>query len=358
MDFKFGKIDNILFIGSGQCGVTIAESLLNKYGEIISRQNKLFFNTNQDTKTPELVPLKLGDSFLGSGREIKIVMEKIIPPNKELIKKMVDLKLTPKINTVVLINSLGGASGSSINYHIVKEILLPYKETRDINIIVACILPSQAEGVPATSNSAFMISQYHNLSSKITIIPIENDKSYKQPKTGESTFYSTNQFILDTLYNVLDYEHFLGLPKENGYNTLDKQEYSRIMSPSDGFLIYCKVRDNEIEKLDSALSNFDLATAKKMVVLFRTVKGRSVTLDKIQLLDKMFPAVVKIVAESESEKDNTVEIIANGCDLPNSFAINVSMVVNRVVSLKEKKIQSKIKNKEALAQAKGNLLSL
>lgn len=348
---------SILFIGAGQAGCTLTQQLVQKYGDDFSRGNRLYLNSFSDNADiTDIIKLKVGDEFSGSGRDIKVVNEKIIPPNAKMIKEKVESKLTDNIDTVVLLNSVGGATGSSTNLHILSEILIPFKEKRNINIVACLILPSLCEGIPASSNAAYSLQQFYKYSGYVTIFPVDNDKSYRTPSKGETSFFATNNFIIDSLYKMLDYHNFVGTPKKGGVNTLDVNEYNRIMLPANGFTVYTKFSD--LEHIESILSTFDINTAKKMVVLFHTEEGNFVTLEQLQKIDKTFPNVVKITAESQSEQGagDYVEIIANGVELPASFSINTEIVVTKINTLNESKKEAKIKNKEGFKGVKASKL--
>ena len=345
-----------LIIGSGQTGTTLVNELTQKYWKDCT---SLFFNSNDDVATiPNLIKLRVGKEFAGSGRDLTYVSEVIIPQNETLIKEKVKEKLTDNIKTVVLVNSTGGASGSGTNLWIIRNLLIPYLEKRNIAIISVMILPSTAEGMPQTSNSAYLMSQYYSLSKYISLVPIENDIVYRPPAEGESSFQATNAFIIESLRKILDYDIFLGKPKVGGINTLDSAEYGRIVLPSDGFIVYTKVAENDIDKLSNQLSSFDLNSAKKMIVMFRTGKSKHVSFDMIRKIDNIFPNVVKISSESENENsDETfIEILANGLAIPSAFSINTELIVGRVNSLNEAKKDSKVKNKIAFKNVKGKSL--
>jgi hypothetical protein len=355
------KQKETLIIASGQAGVRLGEIFKNKHKYA---DNILFFNTNKDDDVKDVNLLDTGEGADGSGRDPGIVIKTIIPKNESMIKdKVTDaLKAEKGVKTVVLLNSIGGGSGSAINYHIIKNILIPFKgKDRNIDIISIMVLPFKSSGNPNNSNAAFMINQYYKFIDKISIIPVENDKIYKAPTQGNNTFDDTNENICSILSKIVNYEYFLGKTKDGGLNTLDRNEHSRIFSPSDGFLCYSKVKLNAISDVESVLNNFNIMTCKKLIVMFRTPDGTAADLNLINDLDSIFSNQVKIFVESSLDKDEEpyIEILANGVLLPDYFESNLDTILTRVEKLTEKKESDKGKNSKNLSRAKNkNLLGL
>jgi len=355
------KQKETLIIASGQAGVRLGEIFKNKHKYA---DNILFFNTNKDDDIKEVNLLDTGEGADGSGRDPGIVIKSIIPKNESMIKDKVTeaLKLEKGVKTVVLINSLGGGSGSAINYHIIKNILIPFKaKDRNIDIISIMVLPFKSSGNPNNSNAAFMMNQYYNFIDKISIIPVENDKIYTKPTDGNNTFDDTNDKICSILSTIVNYEYFLGKTKTGGLNTLDRNEHSRIFSPSDGFLCYSKIGMNEISKVESLLNNFNIMTCKKLIVMFRTPDGKSADLNLINDIDAMFSNQVKIFVESSLDKDAEpyIEFLVNGVLLPDYFEGNLETILDRVDKLTQNKEDDKGKNSKNLSRAKNkNLLGL
>jgi hypothetical protein len=347
--------EKICLIGCGQAGARSSVTFAESFG--IS--NTLLFNTTKDDSYKELNILKNenGDEF-GSGRNPMYTLENVIPINEDFIKQKV-VKSVAGCNSVILFTSLGGGSGSAISYHIIKNILIPMKETNEnLKIYLVGILGFKHEGNPVCSNGIAMLNMFYSLTKDISIFPVQNDISYEEGT--ENTFDTTNKKIVDTIFNVLDYEYFLGKHKSDGIGTLDLREFQRVTGPSNGFLSYISSSLDEFNIKENPLNNFPIKTATSMIVMFRTKEGEAVNLNYLKKLEEMFPNALRIIAESkvENNEESTVDVIVNGLELPDDLMKQAEETIQKVTNLKEDKKEIKKKNKSNLKLGKKTLFKI
>lgn len=334
----------VLVIGSGQAGCRLSSQYAKKY----NFNNLLLFNTSKDNSDLQrVVLLKTGKFAEGSGRNPRITLEQVIPANEELIRNKINQKIESRnIVQIILFNSLGGGSGAAINYYIMNNILIPLKQFRELNIYSVPIFGFKHEGPPITSNQLVMLQMYFSLTGYVTIMPFQNDKCYI--KDSKSTYKKTNDFICDSVHKCLDFEYFSGKDKVGGLNTLDRKEYSRMTSPSNGFLIF-KIFDNNKNFRDSNEGEFSIRKAKSLIIMFKTKKSESVDIKILEQLHNVFPDQKRIVAESIADKgDGYVEVIANGIPIPENFSKEYKQVLKSVEKNKQAEKKDKIKSKTTL----------
>jgi len=358
-----------LFIGSGQAGCRVVNEFIEKYGD--NHFSKLLFNTAQDNEIKGTIYLKDKlNKFSGSGKNPLNTLEKIIPENNILIKEAVESKIE-NIDKVVLINSLGGGSGSAINYHIISDILIPYKEEKkDIKILSAVILPFKMEGNPCNSNSVAMLNSYYKLTKHIVLIPIDNNFIFGNQENV--TIENINELICEVLASLIDYNSFVGDVKQNGIGSLDENEFNRVLSPHNGFLLYNemliksfikKCEDGSLEYFrDNFFNNFDMTTSSSILFLFRTGNNESIPIIYLDKISKIFNNQLKIFAECSEyipgENGGLVAIVANGVALPKSFMDNANNIVNLVVTRKSEIKEKGKSNKESLKIGKKSLFRM
>jgi cell division GTPase FtsZ len=343
--------DTTLVIGSGQTGTRLASIFSNKY----KYTKRIFFNTNNDDDISDIILLNSGDNKGGSGRNPEYTMSDVMPRYEEKIKKsFIDMfEKNKDITNVVLMNSLGGGSGSGINYWILKNILIPYRKERNINIISVVVLPIKFEGNPANSNSLVMMNMYYSLSKDVSIIPVDNNFL----RSKFDSFEDMNNHICEIIYRIINYDSFVGTSKTGGLGTLDENEVERICQPNNGFLSYYELYQKNIEDIIYSLNQFDPITCKSLIVLFKTPKDKNVSIETLNHIDKLFTNQVKILAESEG-KEFKIEFICNGINLPSSFEQDVDNVISKISNLKESKSKDKQENKQKVAKATKNLLKI
>lgn len=355
----FSDLGNTLIIGAGQTGIRIASMFRDKYN--YDKKNVLLFNTNPDDDIKGVTLLHTKNRIDGSGRNPQYTLETIIPQNEIELRDTVEKQLRDNdIGSVILFNSLSGGSGSAINYFIASEILIPFKANiaKTFDIVSVVINPFSYEGNPAVSNSMAMLNMYFSLTKDISIIPIENDIAYKESK-GANTFEATNDLISDIVFKTINYDYFLGKPKTEGLGTLDRKEMSRIVEPANGFLAWSKVDIKDLKKISNPLNSFNVATAKKMIVMIRTPQSQSIDLKILERFNNEYPSILKIYAESESENENIeIEMIANGINIPESHVKKVNETVENIQNLKTMKKEDKKTNKQTVKVSKNKMFNI
>jgi len=347
---------DVLIIGSGQTGVRLAAIFRDKYQ--YPKENCLLFNTNNDDDVKNLVILHNRHGFDGSGRNPMFTLETIMPQNEPMLRETVPPKLK-KNNKIILFNAVSGGSGSAINYWLLKEILIPYsKQQRKLDIVSVVVFPLKFEGNPAISNSLAMLNMYYSLSSYISILPVENQKVFYSAK-GQNTFEATNDYLTEIVFKSVNHQYFLGTPKPDGIGTLDKKEVSRILEPANGFLGYAEVDPEKLSKIENPLADFDIRTCKKLIIMIRTPKNKSLDLELLNEFDRLFPEQVKIFSESYSEEDKiTIDILANGMDVPPKYQEGITSTVEKIEHHKEVKKEAKKSNKETVRAAGKKLFKI
>lgn len=308
----------ILVIGSGQCGI----SVLSEYKKSYDLSNYLYFNSAKDNGSLSGVNyLKANHVDLeGSGRNPRVTLEKIIPGNEEMIKEKVSAKIeSGKTKQVVLISSAGGGTGAILNWWIIKNILLDLREKMGLKIYVALVFGFQSEKNPVVGNGAIQITNfYYPLMNEISVVPFMNDEIFVEG--GSRTYQKTNDHICDVINKIIDFNSFAGKTKENGFNTLDKNEFFRMTQPDNGFISYRRIDLQDIELIENENFVFDIKKSKSLIVMYRTSQNRSINKDVIDQLANIFPFQKRIVAESLSVNGrNYIEIIGAGIPIPEYF---------------------------------------
>jgi len=348
------KVDTMI-IGSGQAGCRLASAYREKFE--YDENNVLLFNTASDDAMAKLTLLQEGGQYEGSGRNPLVTLEKIVPPNTSVIKHKIREILNRRVKTVILFNSMGGGSGSAINYHIMKDILIPHTNT-PINIVCIIVFPFAAEGNPCNSNALAMLNMYYSLCNDITIIPVENDIAYERGVSN--TFDKTNEKISNQINMMINYDNFVGEPKVGGIGTLDKREFSRIIAPSGGFLLYTTLHGKfEADAIESKLSSFGANRGKSMIMLFRTLDNTIVDMSLLNKINGMFPEQLKIIAESRGKSGGmSIDVLTNGVPIPEKFSHRADEVIAKVDELKARREKDKKASRDIIKKGLRSLINI
>ena len=340
------KQKSLLCLGTGGCGCRLAQLYSQKF-----KTKSILFNTAEtDVESEDVILLKDDkDNSSGSGRNPLFTLQTVAPKNKDLMVKKFD-NVIKDVDRIITFSSSGGGTGLPLLSYIVDKILSKY----NIPIYSIIILPFKSEGNPQCSNSVIMIKKFMEKCSKyVTPMLLRNDTIYVE---GErTTFDLTNESVVDFTDRIFTYDKFNGQRKNNSISTLDEQEFNRILEPANGFLSVNVVRLEDFK--DSPISeNYNLNSAKKMLIMFQTngIGGKlKYTIDK---LHEMYPSPVKIVAESKGK--NIVKVLSNGLELPKFYANDISDVLKNIKTHKKKVKDSKTKFKTATKKINDSLLKI
>jgi hypothetical protein len=201
-----------------------------------------------------------------------------------------------------------------------------------------------------------MMNLYSQISDKVTILPIQNDKIYINGE--KSTFDITNKRICENVCKLIDYDTFVQDPKDDGLGALDKNEFVRITAPIGGFMSFAESEMGSFNLENSPLNNFNIKTASTMIIMFRTKDNRSVDMNIIKKIEETFPKAMKIYAESRSVYEEKIEILFNGVELPEEFQTDAEETIVKVSNLKENKKQVKKNVKSSAKIGKKSLFSI
>jgi len=349
---------DMILVGSGQCGGRLANTFMERFS--VPKKNVVCFNTAEDNKFDNQILLKSEhNEEAGSGRNPLYTLETILPRHKDKLRQELEKKIEEYgARTFILFSSMGGGSGSAINYYILNEILIPLKEIHHLNLFLVPVFGFKHEGNPINSNGVAILNLYTSIYKDVTILPIQNDVVFEDGKVD--TFDVTNNKICDNLRKVLDFDFFLGTPKSNGLGTLDKNEFRRITAPQGGFLSYTECSPDDFTFEDNPLNNFDIKTATSIIVMFRTKPKTTVDIKHLKKLEELFPNALRILCESVSEDNKSkVEIIVNGLEMPEKEFLQIAETTyKKIGNLKEERKEIKGKNKKTSKLGKKNLFNI
>jgi cell division GTPase FtsZ len=335
----------LLVIGSGGCGCRLAELFSKEY-----KVKKVLFNTAEtDVECNDVILLKdsNGKSF-GSGRNPLVTLNEIAPINEELLKESIEKAISFDVERIITFSSTGGGTGLPLISYITNNIL----KNKNIPINSILIAPFKSEGNPQNSNSIRMITKFIEKCGKyVSPLLLQND--WIHTRGDKSTFDNTNKSIVEFIYKIFDYKHFIGTIKEGSISTLDENEFNRIMEPTMGFMSVDIVKLSDFNE-ESLCKYYNLNSAKKMIILFQT--RDPLPIEYVEKIHEMFPSPIKIISESKGK--DIIKILSNGLDLPVNFNASINAVLKNIKQYKQNTKTSKVRFKKQTKKISDTLFKL
>lgn len=294
-----------------------------------------------DTVNVDIDQIVIGDS-LGSGKDRSIAKEFVKSNIKNLFHKEEFTRFMEEVETVFVINSTGGGSGSGMGPILTDILRNYYAKDRNKIFINIGILPTLGESVGAQRNTIEYLKEMSELGGPYMLF--DNESKAKLPTN--KLMETINKDIIEMISIIRG-----DISYSSPYGMIDDKDMRKIISvPGMIFIdvISTLYEDSIEEPLDKLLLDHIINTSsmvkvdddhivKRMGFISYLTKGLH---DKF---NENLPAIrehfgeptedFKHFAENEgSDKLNTVAVILSGLSIPDN---RIKLIINRIERVEE-----------------------
>ena len=350
-----------LFISLGGCGNNLLDTIQKETNLIVDpTRQAAYINFAQSDVSDIGRGQKLIIETGGTGRDPNVgksFAEQNISKIENFCRSILTLKPRPgvkpvDIDSIVILSSLGGGTGSSLTPHVINFFSQKYP------VSLIAIFPSNKEGVATLPNAIKSFQNvYNNFVSNDKLksfLLIDNEFYEKNGNYGTFDFKSINSEIVITLTEFFDEEKVL--KNSEGYPSLDVNEKRRVLYWGKGLTDYGKIQfdpKTNIEELKYFSYVFagkhKLNTAKSVAaqILFKknknTAESTGYTAKASEIINKLKKDFKNSAfyfgytfSNDELSNDAEIRLMANGLAVPNAFNSDTKQAAKAVTRLKIK----------------------